>query len=55
MDTVQNEDQLAVVMGHEMAHAVLMHGVSIAFKYTQPDWVAKRVERPSHILEDRGI
>ena len=27
MNTVQNEDQLAVVMGHEMAHAILMHGV----------------------------
>lgn len=26
---VQNEDQLAVVMGHELAHAILLHGVSV--------------------------
>ena len=30
MKNVPNDDQLAVVLGHEMAHALLGHGVSVS-------------------------
>lgn len=30
-DMITNDDQLAVVIGHEMSHAVLNHGVGILY------------------------